>query len=115
MTHVRRFLLFLFFFLMIRRPPRSTLFPYTTLFRSLLRERARRKIRARDKNQGLQARCPGSGGTMGGTKSEGGGDARSQDERHNRREDRDGSREPAEFTEARLVPSQESRSHLPCV
>src|SRR2546430_10324727 len=30
----RLFLLF-FFFLMIRRPPRSTLFPYTTLFRSL--------------------------------------------------------------------------------
>src|SRR3712207_8390924 len=28
-----------FFFLMIRRPPRSTLFPYTTLFRSQLRER----------------------------------------------------------------------------
>src|SRR5947209_13477650 len=28
----RRFLLF--FFLIIRRPPRSTLFPYTTLFRS---------------------------------------------------------------------------------
>src|SRR2546430_9078536 len=27
-------LIFLFFFLMIRRPPRSTLFPYTTLFRS---------------------------------------------------------------------------------
>src|SRR5262245_62907796 len=27
--------IFLFFFLMIRRPPRSTLFPYTTLFRSL--------------------------------------------------------------------------------
>src|SRR2546429_7792427 len=25
---------YLFFFLMIRRPPRSTLFPYTTLFRS---------------------------------------------------------------------------------
>src|SRR2546429_9785797 len=25
----------LFFFLMIRRPPRSTLFPYTTLFRSV--------------------------------------------------------------------------------
>src|SRR3954449_4678111 len=28
------FVLLLFFFLMIRRPPRSTLFPYTTLFRS---------------------------------------------------------------------------------
>src|SRR2546422_2163645 len=27
-----------FFFLMIRRPPRSTLFPYTTLFRSLERQ-----------------------------------------------------------------------------
>src|SRR5436190_21734285 len=27
---------FFFFFLMIRRPPRSTLFPYTTLFRSYL-------------------------------------------------------------------------------
>src|SRR5690348_18491081 len=27
------------FFLMIRRPPRSTLFPYTTLFRSALRPR----------------------------------------------------------------------------
>src|SRR5689334_25286881 len=28
----------LFFFLMIRRPPSSTLFPYTTLFRSIRRE-----------------------------------------------------------------------------
>src|SRR3712207_3173562 len=27
--------MFFFFFLMIRRPPRSTLFPYTTLFRSI--------------------------------------------------------------------------------
>src|SRR6266480_7373423 len=31
-----------FFFLMIRRPPRSTLFPYTTLFRSFQRRRADR-------------------------------------------------------------------------
>src|SRR2546425_2163811 len=29
-----------FFFLMIRRPPRSTLFPYTTLFRSVHAQRA---------------------------------------------------------------------------
>src|SRR2546430_9518030 len=36
----------LFFFLMIRRPPRSTLFPYTTLFRSQEPERC-----------SLQARC----------------------------------------------------------
>src|SRR5580692_2272080 len=34
-------LFFLFFFLMIRRPPRSTLFPYTTLFRSVPQDRAR--------------------------------------------------------------------------
>src|SRR3712207_7979615 len=36
---------FIFFFLMIRRPPRSTLFPYTTLFRStVLREETCRQI-----------------------------------------------------------------------
>src|ERR1041385_9291563 len=40
----------MFFFLMIRRPPRSTLFPYTTLFRSISddweerREFGRRRI-----------------------------------------------------------------------
>src|SRR5690348_17827011 len=33
-TLLSSFSFFLFFFLMIRRPPRSTLFPYTTLFRS---------------------------------------------------------------------------------
>src|SRR2546430_8502890 len=32
-----------FFFLMIRRPPRSTLFPYTTLFRSQLGEELSRR------------------------------------------------------------------------
>src|SRR5262249_60561082 len=32
--HLHLHSLFFFFFLMIRRPPRSTLFPYTTLFRS---------------------------------------------------------------------------------
>src|SRR3989337_3089189 len=31
------FVFLFFFFLMIRRPPRSTLFPYTTLFRSISR------------------------------------------------------------------------------
>src|SRR6266481_9144822 len=38
---------FLFFFLMIRRPPRSTLFPYTTLFRS-----ARRNDTSRQRGPG---------------------------------------------------------------
>src|SRR5438034_2592745 len=32
--------LFCYFFLMIRRPPRSTLFPYTTLFRSRVSQQA---------------------------------------------------------------------------
>src|SRR3712207_8890214 len=34
-------MLVVFFFLMIRRPPRSTLFPYTTLFRSQRRSASR--------------------------------------------------------------------------
>src|SRR5690554_7657825 len=34
---LRSYLFILFFFLMIRRPPISTLFPYTTLFRSIQR------------------------------------------------------------------------------
>src|ERR1017187_10657087 len=41
---------FCFFFLMIRRPPRSTLFPYTTLFRSP----ARRRRRAREDGAHVQ-------------------------------------------------------------
>src|SRR2546429_7952684 len=36
-----------FFFLMIRRPPRSTLFPYTTLFRSFCSAQAARILAAR--------------------------------------------------------------------
>src|SRR5260221_11462213 len=36
---------FLFFFLMIRRPPRSTLFPYTTLFRSTVAYALRQRRR----------------------------------------------------------------------
>src|SRR2546422_8304948 len=38
MLHLSLSLFLFFFFLMIRRPPRSTLFPYTTLFRSLADE-----------------------------------------------------------------------------
>src|SRR3712207_6917460 len=45
----------MFFFLMIRRPPRSTLFPYTTLFRSWLRG-GRRRVRGGDRRRG---RSPG--------------------------------------------------------
>src|SRR5256885_10080544 len=54
---------FFFFFLMIRRPPRSTLFPYTTLFRSLREdpgEGPRRRRQCEDgrarRRQALRAR-----------------------------------------------------------
>src|SRR3712207_1335354 len=48
-------LIFIFFFLMIRRPPRSTLFPYTTLFRSPGRDHDRRR---RDRSDRPGARTP---------------------------------------------------------
>src|SRR3712207_9020557 len=35
-----------FFFLMIRRPPRSTLFPYTTLFRSTNAQRRKQNVQS---------------------------------------------------------------------
>src|SRR5258705_2131370 len=45
----------LFFFLMIRRPPRSTLFPYTTLFRS----RTPGSVETSEAEQGRSgSRCP---------------------------------------------------------
>src|SRR2546422_3412519 len=59
-----------FFFLMIRRPPRSTLFPYTTLFRSTvelqrqlegrlhqsIREVGGRRLRSEEHTSELQSR-----------------------------------------------------------
>src|SRR5947209_18261981 len=52
------FLLGSFFFLMIRPPPRSTLFPYTTLFRSedLLADTFERVLRARHRFNARRAR-----------------------------------------------------------
>src|SRR2546430_7210950 len=48
-----------FFFLMIRRPPRSTLFPYTTLFRSRGPRRQRDSGRDREARAALVGR-PGA-------------------------------------------------------
>src|SRR6478735_11388998 len=45
-----------FFFLMIRRPPRSTLFPYTTLFRSGQFRRTAAARRADEREDGGRAR-----------------------------------------------------------
>src|SRR2546429_8694381 len=53
-----------FFFLMIRRPPRSTLFPYTTLFRSL---------RGAGTERG-RVRGEGRAGVLGAARSRWGGD-----------------------------------------
>src|SRR5256885_10604415 len=50
-----------FFFLMIRRPPRSTLFPYTTLFRSALQLGGPR-IRLVSEDLGQELECVDSGG-----------------------------------------------------
>src|SRR5690606_40758360 len=43
-------IIFLLFFVRIRLPPRSTLFPYTTLFRSVMKHTAR-KVRRLYRNQ----------------------------------------------------------------
>src|SRR5689334_23492069 len=48
---------------MIRRPPRSTLFPYTTLFRSLGEEARRREDRRRRVRRGEQG-VGGGGGLL---------------------------------------------------
>src|SRR5215203_3717854 len=53
--------MFFFFFLMIRRPPRSTLFPYTTLFRSPP-PRARGCPRCRGTTCGWHPTAPASRG-----------------------------------------------------
>src|SRR5690606_41584307 len=62
------------FFLTIRRPPRSTLFPYTTLFRSARRPHQRGGRRDRENGQGVagadligffRSRTPQEGGPNG--------------------------------------------------
>src|SRR5205085_6096066 len=59
-----------FFFLILRRPPRSTLFPYTTLFRSVvvvideeLDEADLRQAGRREIQPGAAAGIPAAGGT----------------------------------------------------
>src|SRR5476651_2783318 len=46
---------YFFFFLMIRRPPRSTLFPYTTLFRSMFGPRTLGATRTAARGQAREA------------------------------------------------------------
>src|SRR5438874_7309359 len=51
------FVFYSFFFLMIRRPPRSTLFPYTTLFRSPRRNANFPVIVAASSKYGTSSSC----------------------------------------------------------
>src|SRR5256885_13184477 len=51
-----------FFFLMIRRPPRSTLFPYTTLFRSPGHQRCRPRVLQRHGQARGEARLADTAG-----------------------------------------------------
>src|SRR5439155_22768279 len=53
------FFSFFFFFLMIRRPPRSTLFPYTTLFRSIRTARGTRHQLHRARRRAARLRSQG--------------------------------------------------------
>src|SRR5258708_22887499 len=50
-------MILLFFFLMIRRPPRSTLFPYTTLFRSSALDGVPRGLPGLAKAQKMQSKA----------------------------------------------------------
>src|SRR2546430_9972703 len=61
--HIVDINIFIFFFLMIRRPPRSTLFPYTTLFRSTRPLPAAVGVAA-----GESLACPFCGGRAGGAR-----------------------------------------------
>src|SRR3712207_8498737 len=67
------------FFLMIRRPPRSTLFPYTTLFRSLQLPPRLRRVRVHQgADEGpLQARLDARWGDVEKDPGEGAGDRKS--------------------------------------
>src|SRR2546427_13214900 len=71
-----------FFFLMIRRPPRSTLFPYTTLFRSPARAAVPGRL---ERAAAVRAGAGGSRGPgrLGGTAARRGArDRRSRSEEH---------------------------------
>src|SRR3712207_7498554 len=63
----------LFFFLMIRRPPRSTLFPYTTLFRSRAAQHEGDDIIGGDAQEGVGHEGRRRSGTPGARRGRGGG------------------------------------------
>src|SRR3712207_8275150 len=97
-----------FFFLMIRRPPRSTLFPYTTLFRSSRRDvdpaAARRGRGARS----ARARMPGRGGDEARWGAAAGGRAR----RATRSEEHTSELQSRQYLVCRLLLEKKKINHL---
>src|SRR2546425_6673833 len=90
-----------FFFLMIRRPPRSTLFPYTTLFRSVSEKRATSRAlpaRARRAGVGVRTLCR-AGHSRRGHPTNRGGDGLQLSPPPNRRHD-----DPREGRRGEFVP-----------
>src|SRR5256885_16637172 len=66
-VHAPLILVFCVFFLMIRRPPRSTLFPYTTLFRSRRggsRQSSARRINRKRRRPGAATRSIAVGANL---------------------------------------------------
>src|SRR6266542_6814170 len=78
-----------FFFLMIRRPPRPTLFPYTTLFRPSRRPRPRQRLRRDRRDDDMYAADERRGGRRALDPGRGRGDDRGRpgtQPRHDRRQ-----------------------------
>src|SRR3712207_7993219 len=96
---------------MIRRPPRSTLFPYTTLFRShrtASRERGQSDLRARDQGTGGRG-PPGDGDSRrqrGEATPPGGGEPRS--------EEHTSELQSRQYLVCRLLLEKKKRQYLVC-
>src|SRR3712207_7318882 len=90
-----------FFFLMIRRPPRSTLFPYTTLFRSGLGG----ATTAQAKNNGPRKKKSnkGNGGNGGNSKSKNQAGARSKKNKTKRSEEHTSELQSRQYLVCRLL------------
>src|SRR3712207_7658694 len=102
-----------FFFLMIRRPPRSTLFPYTTLFRSLRARRAGLHL------VGRRGRRPGGApgarreGPRGGARARGARRVRLHARRRGRSEEHTSELQSRQYLVCRLLLEKKKNSYTP--
>src|SRR3712207_7845423 len=107
-VHIRGLRYCFFFFLMIRRPPRSTLFPYTTLFRSLPAEAGRGARASYETRTALRQRCrvppQGDRSAMGKDGSVGG--------RHRRSEEHTSELQSRQYLVCRLLLAKKKHTDL---